>query len=61
MHSSAFFYFHVVSLRLHELAWRSNGSIKSQTLENVMIDILMDGRVLMYSVNKKSVFLKSYS
>ena len=33
MHAHAFFYLPVVSIRLYELAWRSNGSIKSQTLE----------------------------
>ena len=33
MHANAFFYFYVVFIRLHELAWHSNGSIKSQTFE----------------------------
>ena len=33
MHAHAFFYLPVVSIRLCELAWRSNGSIKSQTLK----------------------------
>ena len=33
MHANAFFYLPVVSIRLCELAWRSNGSNKSQTLE----------------------------
>ena len=35
-HSNAwkcFFYLPVVTIHLHELAWPSNGSIKSQTLE----------------------------
>ena len=29
----AFFYLHVIFIRLHELAWHSNGSIKCQTFE----------------------------
>ena len=33
MHANAFFYLPVVSIGLYELAWRSNGSIKSQTLK----------------------------
>ena len=33
MHANAFSYLHIVSIRLHELAWRSNGSIKFQTVE----------------------------
>ena len=33
MPASAFFYLHVVFIRLHELAWHSNGSIKCQKLE----------------------------
>ena len=33
MHANAFFYLHVVFIRLHELAWHSNESIKCQTLE----------------------------
>ena len=33
MHAHAFFYLPVVSIRLNELAWHSNGSIKSQKLE----------------------------
>ena len=31
MYANAFFYIHVVTIRLHELAWHSNGSIKCQT------------------------------
>ena len=34
MHANTFFYLHLVSIRLGELAWSSNGSIKSQTLES---------------------------
>ena len=30
MHANAFFYLHVVFIRLYELAWHSNGSIKWQ-------------------------------
>ena len=33
MHAHAFFYLPVVSIHLNELAWCSNGSIKSQMLE----------------------------
>ena len=33
MHANAFLYLPVASFRLYELAWRSNGSIKSQMLE----------------------------
>ena len=32
-YANAFFYLTVVSTRLYDLAWRSNGSIKCQTLE----------------------------
>ena len=32
-HANAFFYLHVVFIRLDELAWHSNGSIKCQTFE----------------------------
>ena len=33
MHANALFYLHIVFIRLHELAWHSNGSIKCQTFE----------------------------
>ena len=33
MHANAFFYVHVVFIRLHELVWPLNESIKCQTLE----------------------------
>ena len=33
MHANAFFYLPDVSIRLYDLAWRSNGFIKSQTLQ----------------------------
>ena len=33
MHVNAFFYLYVVFIRLHELAWHSNVSIKWQTFE----------------------------
>ena len=33
MHANAFFYLHVASIRLHELAWHSNGSVKCQMFE----------------------------
>ena len=33
MYANAFFYLSVISICLYELAWHSNGSIKSQRLE----------------------------
>ena len=33
MHAKALFYLHIVFIRLHELAWNFNGSIKCQTFE----------------------------
>ena len=33
MHANAFFYLHLVFIRLHKLAWHSNVSIKWQTFE----------------------------
>ena len=33
MHANDFFYLPVVSIRLYELVWRSNRSVKYQTLE----------------------------
>ena len=33
MHANALFYLHIVLIRLYELAWHSNGSIKCQTFE----------------------------
>ena len=33
MHANAFFYFHSVFIRLHKLAWHSNGSIKCEMFE----------------------------
>ena len=33
MHANAFFYFHVVFIRWHELPWHSNRSIKCQTFD----------------------------
>ena len=34
MHTNAFFYLHVVFIRLHELTWHTNGSIKWRTFES---------------------------
>ena len=34
-HANAFFYLHVVSIRLHQLAWHSNGSVKRINGSNI--------------------------
>ena len=33
MHINALFYLHIIFIRLHELAWHSDDSIKCQTFE----------------------------